>query len=101
MILRASTEPVRGLREHSGADGAALRRNPQARPIADRWSKLFRPSGPSSMQVVSHPKAQQELGAVALWCDQQQPGLVCSGFDTIGGSSMLKPCQTFETFEYR
>ena len=30
------------------------------------------------MRIVSHPEADQELQAAALWCEQRQPGL---GFD--------------------
>ena len=35
-------------------------------------------SGPSSMRVVSHPEAKQELEAAALWYDQRQSGLARS-----------------------
>lgn len=39
------------------------------------WSKLSRTSAASSMRVVSHPEADEELEAAALWYEQRQPGL--------------------------
>lgn len=42
---------------------------------AARWSKWFRTSASSSMRVVSHPEAEGELAAAALWYEARQPGL--------------------------
>jgi hypothetical protein len=47
----------------------------KARSVAVPWR---RPSGtfaPSSMHVASHPEAEEELEAAALWYEERQPGL--------------------------